>query len=66
MAPRDGWTGWDRIEALVPEAELQGLEGELRSLSQGLATYEASFDHLAEVNGTLAQKVASARDIVAA
>ena len=24
MAPRDGWTGWDRIEALIPEAELSG------------------------------------------
>nr|WP_294846183.1 elongation factor G [uncultured Sphingomonas sp.] len=57
MAPRDGWTGWDRIDALIPEAELDGLEAELRSLSQGLATYEADFDHLAELNGTLADKV---------
>jgi elongation factor G len=57
MGPRDGWTGWDRIEALVPEAELQGLEGELRSLSQGLASFEASFDHLADLNGPLADKV---------
>ncbi|WP_338504111.1 elongation factor G [Sphingomonas kaistensis] len=55
--PREGWTSWDRVEALVPEAELHGLEGELRSLSQGLATYEASFDHLAELNGALADKV---------
>ncbi|MEA3058014.1 MAG: elongation factor [Sphingomonadales bacterium] len=57
MAPRDGWTGWDRIEALIPEAELSGLEAELRSQSQGLATYEAAFDHLAELNGPLADKV---------
>ena len=57
MAPRDGWTGWDRIEALIPEAELSGLEAELRSQSQGLATYEAEFDHLAELNGPLADKV---------
>ena len=63
MGPRDGWAGWDRIEALVPEAELQGLEGELRSLSQGLATYEASFDHLAELNGSLADKVVKGRDL---
>src|SRR5437868_8397440 len=28
MGPRDGWTGWDRIEALIPEAELSGLEAE--------------------------------------
>jgi elongation factor G len=57
MGPRDGWPGWDRVEALIPEAELNGLEAELRSLSQGLATYEAEFDHLAELNGTLADKV---------
>lgn len=57
MGPRDGWAGWDRIDALVPEAELSGLEAELRSQSQGLASYEAEFDHLAELNGNLAEKV---------
>jgi elongation factor G len=57
LAPRDGWAGWDRIDALIPEAELAGLEAELRSQSQGLATYEAEFDHLAELNGPLADKV---------
>jgi elongation factor G len=61
LAPRDGWTGWDRIEALIPEAELTGLEAELRSQSQGLATYEAEFDHLAELNGPLADKVIQQR-----
>jgi elongation factor G len=61
MGPRDGWTGWDRIEALIPEAELSGLEAELRSQSQGLATYEAVFDHLAELNGPLADKVIQQR-----
>jgi elongation factor G len=63
LVPRDGWQGWDRVEALVPEAELRGLEGELRSLSQGLATYEAAFDHLAELNGTLADKVVKGREV---
>ncbi len=61
MGPRDGWTGWDRVEALIPEAELSGLEAELRSQSQGLATYEAEFDHLAELNGPLADKVIQQR-----
>jgi len=61
MAPRDGWTGWDRIDALIPEAELSGLEAELRAQSQGLATYEAEFDHLAELNGPLADKVIQQR-----
>jgi len=61
LAPREGWTGWDRVEALIPEAELSGLEAELRSQSQGLATYEAEFDHLAELNGPLADKVIQQR-----
>ena len=61
MAPRDGWAGWDRIDALLPEAELSGLEAELRSQSQGLATYEAELDHLAELNGPLADKVIQQR-----
>ena len=61
MSPRDGWTGWDRVDALIPEAELGGLEAELRSQSHGLATYEAQFDHLAELNGTLADKIVQQR-----
>jgi elongation factor G len=61
LGPRDGWPGWDRVDALLPESELAGLEAELRSLSHGLATYEAEFDHLAELNGTLADKVVQGR-----
>ena len=61
LAPRDGWPGWDRVDALIPEAELNGLEAEFRSLSQGLATYEAEYDHLSELNGTLADKVVQQR-----
>ncbi|HEX8380707.1 MAG TPA: elongation factor G [Allosphingosinicella sp.] len=57
MDSRPGWSRWDVVEALVPEAELQGLDAELRSVSQGLASYESSFDHLAELNGKLAEDV---------
>ena len=57
MDSRSGWSRWDVVEALMPESELQGLDAELRSLSQGLASYTAEFDHLAELNGTLAEKV---------
>jgi len=57
MDSRAGWSRWDSVEALVPEAELQGLEAELRSLSQGLATYEAEFDHLSELNGKAAEEI---------
>ena len=57
MGPRDGWTGWDRIDALIPEAELSRPRSGAAVQSQGLATYEAEFDHLAELNGPLADKV---------
>jgi elongation factor G len=57
MDSREGWSRWEKVEALIPEAELQGLDAELRSLSQGLATYTAEFDHLAELNGKLADEV---------
>ena len=63
MEPREGWSRWDVVEALMPEAELQGLEAELRSLSQGLATFTAEFDHLAELNGKLADQVAHSREL---
>jgi elongation factor G len=57
MEPREGWSRWDKVEALIPESELQGLDAELRSVSQGLATYRAEFDHLSELNGKLAEEV---------
>ena len=57
MGPREGWSRWEKIDALIPEAEMQGFDAELRSLSQGLATYTAEFDHLAELNGKLAENV---------
>jgi elongation factor G len=59
MEPREGWHRWDKVEALMPEASLQGLDAELRSSSQGLATYTAEFDHLQEVSGKLAEQVVS-------
>lgn len=54
---RDGWSRWDVVEAMLPEAELHGLDAELRSLSQGLASFEARFDHLAELSGRHAEDV---------
>ncbi len=54
---RDGWPGWDRIETHLPEAERQDLIVELRSATQGLGSYSASFSHLAEVTGRLAEDI---------
>jgi elongation factor G len=47
-AAKEGWEGWDAVEALVPAAELQDLIIELRSQTQGLGSYTHRFDHLAE------------------
>jgi elongation factor G len=59
FGPREGWSGWERIEARLPASERHELIAELRSLSQGLGSYEASFDHMAELTGRLAQEVSS-------
>ena len=58
----DAWDespGWDRIEAYLPHAETQDLIVELRSLTQGLATYVSSFDHMGELTGRLAEDIVS-------
>jgi elongation factor G len=55
---RDGWNGWDRVDAYLPHAELQNFIIELRSLTQGLATFEAEFDHMVELTGRRADDVA--------
>ncbi|HEY0107511.1 MAG TPA: elongation factor G [Rhizomicrobium sp.] len=59
---RPGWKGWDTVEAQMPLAELSDLIIDLRSLTQGVGTFEAQFDHLAELTGKLAdQAVATAK-----
>ncbi len=45
---RQGWPGWDEIEAMVPAAELQDFVVDLRSDTHGLGSYRHEFDHLAE------------------
>jgi elongation factor G len=61
MEPHPEWPRWERVEALLPESALHGLDGELRSLSQGLAGFTATFDHLAELSGKHADEVVKAR-----
>lgn len=51
------WERWDQVEAHLPIASVSGLDAELRSLSQGLATFHAEYDHLAELTGKLADEV---------
>ncbi len=52
-----GWNNWDEIGAKLPQAELQDLIIELRSLTQGVGTFEYSFDRLQELTGRLADQV---------
>nr|WP_294546465.1 elongation factor G [uncultured Rhodopila sp.] len=52
-AEREGWPGWDEVQALVPEAEMHDLIIELRSQTMGLGTYRRKFDHLAETKAEL-------------
>jgi elongation factor G len=40
--------GWDDVEALVPQVEMQDFIIELRSQTMGLGTYRRRLDHLAE------------------
>jgi elongation factor G len=65
LSPHPEWSRWERVEALLPEAALHGLDAELRSLSQGLASYTATFDHLAELSGKEADQVVKAQGALA-
>jgi len=57
FGPRQGWPGWEAIEAYLPQSERADLIAELRSLTQGLGTYEAAHDHMAELSGRLADEI---------
>jgi elongation factor G len=58
---RPGWKGWDSVEAQMPMSELQDLIIDLRSLTQGVGTFEMAFDHLAELTGKLAEQITASR-----
>ncbi len=54
---RDGWRGWDTVRAEMPMSEITDLIVDLRSLTQGVGTFEMEFDRYAELNGKLADQV---------
>ncbi|MES2342943.1 MAG: elongation factor G [Pseudomonadota bacterium] len=55
--PREGWAGWDEIEVGLPRSERLDLIAELRGLTQGLGTFTAQFDHMAELTGRAAEEI---------
>ena len=54
---REGWDGWDVLDALIPEAEMGDLIVELRSATAGVGSFTAEFDHLAEIVGKPADAI---------
>jgi elongation factor G len=54
---REGWSGWDVVQAQMPASEMENLIVDLRSATSGVGTYTAQFDHLAELTGRLADQV---------
>jgi elongation factor G len=57
MTPRSG--GVASIVSMVPLSEMFGYATDLRSLTQGRATFTMEFDHYAEVSQTLKDKIIS-------
>lgn len=58
---KDGWSGWDTVNANLPQAEVADLIIELRSLTQGTGTFRYEFDHMQELSGRAADTVVSQR-----
>jgi elongation factor G len=58
---REGWDGWEEIHVNMPEAEMQDLITEIRSITQGIGTFESSFSHYQELVGRDAERVVQAR-----
>jgi len=54
---RPGWPGWDEVSALIPEAEIADMIVEIRSVTQGIGTFRAEFDHLQELAGRAAERI---------
>jgi elongation factor G len=63
---KDGWSGWDEVNAYLPQADLHDLIIELRSLTMGVGTFSWRFDHRQELTGRLAEKVIEHRQSEAA
>lgn len=54
---REGWPGWDAVQACLPQSEMYDMIVELRSLTQGVGTFTWAFDHLQELTGRTADEV---------
>ena len=62
---REGWSGWDRVRAMMPEAEIGELIVELRSATAGAGSFTRQFDRMAEVTGRAADQIIAAHRVAA-
>jgi len=58
---KEGWSGWDEVNAYMPQTELHDLIIELRSLTLGVGSFQWKFDHLQELTGRVADKIVEER-----
>jgi elongation factor G len=62
---REGWPGWDRVRAMMPESEIGELIVELRSATAGAGSFTRQFDRMAEVTGRAADQIIAAHRVAA-
>lgn len=58
---REGWDGWEEIHVNMPEALMQDLITEIRSITQGIGTFESMFSRYQELIGRDAERVVLSR-----
>jgi len=58
---KEGWPGWDVVEAFLPQSEMNELIIEIRSQTMGVGFFTWAFDHLQELEGRDAEKIVEAR-----
>ncbi|TVP70380.1 MAG: elongation factor G [Leptolyngbya sp. LCM1.Bin17] len=51
------WPGWDVVSGYVPQAEMQTMILELRSLTMGVGFFKWGYDHLDPVPDKIAEKI---------
>ena len=55
---KPNWRGWDEVQVYLPQAEMQRLIVELRSLTMGVGSFCWQYDHLQEVPDKLVERIA--------
>ncbi|HEY9838098.1 MAG TPA: elongation factor G [Vampirovibrionales bacterium] len=58
--PLENWKSWDKVLAYLPQAEMQDLIVELRSLTMGVGFFRWKYDHLQEVPERLTDRLLAA------